>query len=68
MREWQPRRRPDRVDRREGFPPREAIKTIVGMGLAPSVEGTGRLSRQDPPAGAILPKGANVKLFFEPPT
>ncbi len=51
-----------------GFPPREAIKTIVGMGLAPSVEGTGRLSRQDPPAGAILPKGANVKLFFEPPT
>lgn len=51
-----------------GFPAREAIKAAVGLGLAPSVEGTGRLSRQDPPAGTVLPKGSTVKLFFEPPT
>lgn len=51
-----------------GMPPREAIKTIVGMGLAPTIEGTGRLARQDPPAGAVVPKGASVKLVFEPPT
>ncbi len=51
-----------------GFPAREAIKTTVGLGLAPTVEGTGRLSRQEPPAGSVLPKGASVKLVFEPPT
>jgi cell division protein FtsI (penicillin-binding protein 3) len=51
-----------------GMPAREAIKTLVGLGLAVSVEGTGRLSRQDPPAGAVLPKGSRVLLVFEPPT
>ena len=38
------------------------------IGLFPTVEGTGRLSRQAPPAGTVLPKGASVKLYFEPPT
>lgn len=51
-----------------GLPPREAVKTTVGLGLAPSIEGTGRLSRQEPPAGTVLPKGSPVKLVFEPPT
>jgi cell division protein FtsI (penicillin-binding protein 3) len=51
-----------------GFPLREAIKTALGMGLLPTVEGTGRLARQEPPAGSVLPKGSSVKLIFEPPT
>jgi cell division protein FtsI (penicillin-binding protein 3) len=51
-----------------GFPAREAVKATIGVGLTPLVEGTGRLSRQDPPAGSVVPKGASVKLVFEPPT
>jgi cell division protein FtsI (penicillin-binding protein 3) len=51
-----------------GWPTREAVKTAVGLGLAPSVEGTGRLARQEPAAGSVVPKGTTVKLVFEPPT
>lgn len=51
-----------------GWPAREAVKTAIGLGLVPSVEGSGRLARQEPPAGSVLPKGATIKLFFEPAT
>jgi cell division protein FtsI (penicillin-binding protein 3) len=52
----------------KGLSLREAAKVAFGLGLKPSLEGTGTLSRQDPPPGAVLSKGASVKLFFEPPT
>jgi cell division protein FtsI (penicillin-binding protein 3) len=52
----------------KGMSLREAIKTAMQLGLVPSLEGTGTLSRQDPPAGSVLSKGASVKLYFEPPT
>jgi cell division protein FtsI (penicillin-binding protein 3) len=52
----------------KGLGPREATKTAFDLGLKPSIEGTGTLTRQDPPAGAVLNKGSSVKLFFEPPT
>jgi cell division protein FtsI (penicillin-binding protein 3) len=51
----------------QGFPIREAIKSAKSLGLAPQVEGTGRVTRQEPPAGTVLPKGSSVKLVFEPP-
>src|SRR5262249_39654935 len=51
-----------------GWPAREGIKAPVGPRPARSVEGTGRLSRQEPAAGTVLPKGSTVKLYFEPPT
>jgi len=51
-----------------GMPQREAVKAAIGLGLQPTVEGTGRLSRQEPPAGTVLPKGSAVKLVFEPST
>ncbi len=51
-----------------GWPQREAVKTALGLGLVPTVEGTGRLSRQEPPAGTVLPKGSTIKLIFEPST
>jgi cell division protein FtsI (penicillin-binding protein 3) len=52
----------------KGFSLREATKTVIGLGLKPSLDGTGTLSRQDPPAGSVLPKGSSIKLIFEPPT
>lgn len=51
-----------------GWPQREAVKAAYGLGLAPSVEGTGRLAKQEPPAGTVLPRGAAVRLIFEPPS
>ena len=51
-----------------GWPQREAVKTVLGLGLVPTVEGTGRLSKQQPPAGTVLPKGSTIKLVFEPTT
>jgi cell division protein FtsI (penicillin-binding protein 3) len=51
-----------------GLPAREAVKAVVELGLAPTVEGTGRLTKQEPPAGAVLPKGSPIKLVFEPST
>lgn len=57
-----------RVPDFSGWPAREVVKAAVELGLTPNVEGTGRVSRQDPPAGTVLPKGSTVKLIFEPPT
>jgi cell division protein FtsI (penicillin-binding protein 3) len=57
-----------RVPDLAGWPTRDAVKTAVGLGLAPTIEGTGRLLRQEPAAGSVVPKGAAVKLVFEPPT
>ncbi len=51
-----------------GYPVREAIRQIVALGLLPTVEGTGRLLRQEPPAGSAAARGTTVKLIFEPPT
>lgn len=51
----------------QGFPIREAIRSAKTLGLSPQVEGTGRVTRQEPPAGTVLPKGSAVKLVFEPP-
>jgi cell division protein FtsI (penicillin-binding protein 3) len=51
-----------------GLPAREALKAAAALGLAPSVEGTGRLAHQDPAKGAVVPKGSTVRLIFEPPT
>jgi cell division protein FtsI (penicillin-binding protein 3) len=52
----------------KGLSLRQAAKTAFELGLLPTFEGTGTLSRQQPPAGAVLSKGASVKLFFEPST
>lgn len=51
-----------------GLPAREAVKSVSELGLTPTVEGTGRVARQDPPPGSVLPRGATLKLIFEPPT
>lgn len=51
-----------------GLPAREAVKTVAGLGLSVRVEGTGRLGRQEPAAGSLIPKGTQITLIFEPPT
>jgi cell division protein FtsI (penicillin-binding protein 3) len=57
-----------RVPEATGLPARDAMRVVLGAGLVPHVEGTGRLVRQDPPAGSALPRGATVKLVLEPPS
>ncbi len=49
-----------------GMGARTAVKLIGAAGLVPVVEGTGRLVRQVPAAGAQVPKGTPVRLVFEP--
>ena len=51
-----------------GLPQREAVRTVLSLGLSPRVEGTGRLARQEPAAGSVLPRGSTVKLVFVPPS
>jgi len=51
-----------------GYPVRAAILKASSVGLVPQIEGTGRVVRQEPPAGTISPKGTTLKLVFEPPT
>jgi cell division protein FtsI (penicillin-binding protein 3) len=51
-----------------GRPAREAIHAVASAGLAPSVEGSGLLVRQEPAAGEIVDRGATIHLVFEPPS
>jgi cell division protein FtsI (penicillin-binding protein 3) len=51
-----------------GLPQREVFKAALGAGLVPVVEGSGRLTKQEPAAGTVLPKGSTIKLIFEPST
>ncbi|TKD12316.1 penicillin-binding protein [Polyangium fumosum] len=55
-----------RVPDLTGQPVREAIRAATAAGLTPTAFGTGRLSKVEPAAGTVLPKGSAVKLFFEP--
>jgi hypothetical protein len=55
-----------RVPDLRGASPRQAVKALFGLGLTPSMQGTGRLLRQDPEAGAMLAPGSTVTLVFEP--
>jgi cell division protein FtsI (penicillin-binding protein 3) len=49
-----------------GMGARDAIRAVGAAGLVPVVEGSGKLVRQVPPAGAAVPKGSSVRLVFEP--
>ncbi len=51
-----------------GWPMREVLHQVSDLGLSPQVSGTGLLSKQDPPPGQALEKGAALTLQFEPPS
>ncbi len=49
-----------------GYPLRSALREAVELGVEPQIEGTGLLTRQEPAPGAIVQRGAPVKLVFKP--
>ena len=51
-----------------GFPVREALKQLGALGLGTRVEGSGRVLKQEPPAGSPVVRGTTINLIFEPPT
>ncbi len=51
-----------------GMGAREAVKSLVAVGLSPLIEGTGAVKEQDPPAGGAILKGSTVKLRLVPPS
>jgi len=51
-----------------GYPAREAMNKLAALGLLPRIEGSGRVLRQDPPAGSVVPRGTPLQLLLEPPT
>src|SRR5690606_7242474 len=50
------------------LPMRAAVEAVIGAGLTPVVEGSGKLTRTEPPAGTPVAKGGRVVLVFEPET
>jgi cell division protein FtsI (penicillin-binding protein 3) len=55
-----------RVPDASGMAARDAARAISAVGLVPQIEGSGRLVKQNPPAGTIAPKGSAVRLVLEP--
>lgn len=49
-----------------GMGARDAVRAMANTGLLPLIEGTGRLVKQIPAAGALVSKGSSVRLIFEP--
>lgn len=55
-----------RVPDMTGYPVREAVRQAMELGVEPKVVGSGLLSKQEPPPGGVVDKGARVVLVFEP--
>ena len=51
-----------------GMPAREALRMATALGVEPSLLGSGVVARQEPSAGAVVPRGTVLKLFLEPPS
>jgi cell division protein FtsI (penicillin-binding protein 3) len=51
-----------------GMPAREALRMATALGVEPSLLGSGVVARQEPSAGAVVPRGTVIKLFLEPPS
>ena len=41
---------------------------LTAIGLLPVLEGSGTVSKQEPPAGGTIVKGSTIKLKLEPTT
>lgn len=55
-----------RVPDMTGWPLREAVRQAIELGVQPRITGTGLLSKQEPPPGGVVEKGAPIVLVFEP--
>lgn len=49
-----------------GWPMREAVQKLGELGVKGKVQGSGLVARQEPPPGAVIDKGAELTLIFEP--
>jgi cell division protein FtsI (penicillin-binding protein 3) len=55
-----------RVPDMTGWPAREVVQKALELGVNPRIEGTGLVSRQDPPPGSVVEKGDKLRFVFEP--
>ena len=51
-----------------GYPAREAIQRALAIGLVPSIDGSGRVLRTEPPASEVVKAGTRILITLEPPT
>jgi len=49
-----------------GLPARAAVRTLEALDLGAEVTGSGRVTRQSPPPGRVVERGARVKLTLSP--
>jgi len=50
------------------LPATSALQTLMKQGFIPQMVGSGKVVRQHPAAGAVVPPGTVVQLYLEPPT
>lgn len=43
-----------------------ALRTLLEQGFVPQLHGSGKVTRQHPPAGTLLEPGSTIQLFLEP--
>lgn len=51
-----------------GLPAASALQSLMKHGFVPQMVGTGKVVRQHPAAGSMVPAGTVVQLYLEPPT
>ena len=49
-----------------GQPASSALRTLMKQGFVPQIIGSGRVMRQEPAAGTMVPLGTVIQLFLEP--
>jgi cell division protein FtsI (penicillin-binding protein 3) len=51
-----------------GLPAASALQSLMKQGFIPQMVGSGKVVRQHPTAGSMVPSGTVVQLYLEPPT
>ena len=51
-----------------GMPASSALRTLMKQGFIPQIVGSGKVTRQHPPAGTVVAPGTTVQIFLEPAT
>ncbi|HEY2405633.1 MAG TPA: penicillin-binding protein [Polyangiaceae bacterium] len=55
-----------RVPNLTGWTARQALKSVLDLGLSPKLSGSGLISSQTPAPGELVDKGASLSLVLEP--
>ena len=51
-----------------GLPAASALQSLMKQGFIPQMVGSGKVIRQYPTAGSMVPSGTVIQLYLEPPT